>query len=336
MPVPHSRFDTRSTPAALAHDRWRALIGVLFDAQPVMEGEHGFSVQLDAWRVDDVGLALMTASPHRFSRSRAKISRDGMDGYLLQFYTAGESRDWGGDYAAGAGDLYVIDMAQPVSTLTTRHSHIDIVVPRRRLAEQLRTPDQCHERVLPAGLPLVTLLRDMALSYLRQLPFLSAADASAALTPLIGLAAAAINGTAGDDHATAVRTGLFVQIRRFIDNRLLDPGLSVDLILVRFGLSRRSLYRLFEPVGGVDAYIKKRRLAMAQRALKDPANSALSIADIATMHGFASAEHFTRSFRGAFGVTPREMRFYAPAESGGGTADIPDAAWSRWIAEIGR
>jgi len=58
--------------------------------------------------------------------------------------------------------------------------------------------------------------------------------------------------------ATAAASGVaiplasFVTIRRFIDRNLKSPELSPEMIARNFGLSRASLYRLFEPGGGID------------------------------------------------------------------------------------
>lgn len=335
--VPNSSFDTRQLPAGVARDRWQELIGVLFDAKPLGPSEEDFSVALNAWLVDSVGIAHMKASPHHFSRSRNKIARDGMDGFILQFYTTGESLDRFGSYTAKPGDLYVLDMAQPMSTLTSPHAHVDIAVPRRLLAPLLTGPNNCHQRILDAKLPLVTLLRGATLNYVRNLSRFSASDAQAALGPLLGLAAAAINGSVEERDVAPVRIAVLTNIKRYIESHLLEPSLTFEAVLGEFGLTRRSLYRVFEPLGGFQAYIRKRRLDCARQMLKDPNMRSYSVSDIAMKHGFPNAEHFSRSFRKEFSCTPREARFYASDALTENDLDRQhDEAWSRWIAEIGR
>jgi len=336
MVIPYSSFDTRILPPKVARELWCDLIGVLFDAQPTGASNEDFFVGLDAWLVDGVGFAAMKASPHRFNRSRNKIARDGMDGYLLQFYIDGESQDWNGRYTARKGDLYVLDMARPMSTATNPHSHIDIVVPRRLLAPLLKQPDDSHELVLDANLPLVSLLRSTASCYLQNLSRFSVGEAQASLAPLLGLAAAAINGSIAEDTSSAVDTALLARIRQYIDLRIFDPSLSLEGALGAFGVSRRTLYRLFEPFGGFQSYVRKRRLDLARRALQTGPMQSLSISEIAQMHGFSSPELFARSFRKQFGLTPREMRFHA----GEGLPDVENRGqhelWSRWVIDIGR
>ena len=73
-------------------------------------------------------------------------------------------------------------------------------------------------------------------------------------------------------------------------------------------MSRATLYRLFEPLGGVSSYIQERRLARAYAALIHPAHRHRPIYDIAFDCGFASEAHFSRAFRLFFGLPPSELR----------------------------
>ena len=87
---------------------------------------------------------------------------------------------------------------------------------------------------------------------------------------------------------------------------LVTPG--VDKLARTFGLSRASLYRLFEPVGGVASYIRTRRLARARQELTAPGLEDRRIGPIAYRAGFQSIPAFNRAFRAAYGQTPRSTR----------------------------
>jgi AraC-like DNA-binding protein len=84
--------------------------------------------------------------------------------------------------------------------------------------------------------------------------------------------------------------------------------LNVRDIARRFGLSRASLYRLFEPEGGFASYVRSRRLHRAARLLTSPAHRHLRILDVALESHFASETSFTRSFRREFGLSPADLR----------------------------
>ena len=99
-------------------------------------------------------------------------------------------------------------------------------------------------------------------------------------------------------------------------------------------MSVASLYRLFEPVGGVACYIRTRRLARARKELTAPGLQDHRIGPIAYRAGFQSIPAFNRAFREAYGETPRSAR---KAESGVVFTAAPRGrmgALSRWLLEI--
>ncbi len=100
---------------------------------------------------------------------------------------------------------------------------------------------------------------------------------------------------------------------KFIDRHLTDPGLSPAMIASEIGVSLRHLHRLFEDTGqSVGDAIRCRRLERARGDLSDPRFAGTSILDIALNWGFGDAAHFSRAFRAAFGMSPRDYRGIAP------------------------
>jgi len=87
-----------------------------------------------------------------------------------------------------------------------------------------------------------------------------------------------------------------------------SPRLSAAAIARCFGWSRATLYRLFEPDGGLMKYIQRRRLQRAYAALVSPAHAHRRILDIALDCHFASDATFNRAFRRTYGVPPGELR----------------------------
>ncbi len=337
--IARSRFDTRALPKTMAHEAWNESINVLFDARSRKSIDDGFYARVDAALMGEVALGSLTSTAQDFDRSRYKIARDGMDGYLLQFYLHGQSarRSGSNSQVAGEGDLYVIDMAQPLSTTTTDHDQLTLVVPRRLLAPQLDQPDNMHMRVIPASLPLVSLFRDTVKSFYGQLDAMTCRDGEAAIPPLLGLAAAAINGYVDERAGSDVQTARFASLRRHVEAHLLDPDLSLDALLGAFGLSRRQAYRMFEAVGGFATYVTRRRLQRSLTAMRSPDWRHLSITDIAAAHGFDNPGTFSRAFRREFGLSPRAVRqLAASGVHMPQVAGLSESSWSHWISVIGR
>jgi AraC-like DNA-binding protein len=95
---------------------------------------------------------------------------------------------------------------------------------------------------------------------------------------------------------------------RYVEDNLAARDLGVAKLTATFGLSRASLYRLFEPVGGVASFIRERRLARAHHELSAPGFQDRRIGPIAYQAGFHSIATFNRAFLAAYGETPRNVR----------------------------
>ncbi|WP_461012534.1 helix-turn-helix domain-containing protein, partial [Streptomyces capparidis] len=72
------------------------------------------------------------------------------------------------------------------------------------------------------------------------------------------------------------------------------------------------LYTLFNAQGlTVAARIRQRRLEHCRRDLADPALRSRPVRAIAARWGFTDPAHFSRTFRAAYGITPRDHRHTA-------------------------
>jgi len=106
----------------------------------------------------------------------------------------------------------------------------------------------------------------------------------------------------------APRTTLFARVRAYIDRRLDEPDLFPANIAAAHHISLRYLHFIFNERGlTVGGWIRMRRLDQCRAALTDRRRDR-SITEIALNWGFSDAAHFSRSFRAAFGTSPREYR----------------------------
>lgn len=92
---------------------------------------------------------------------------------------------------------------------------------------------------------------------------------------------------------------------------------SVDEVAHAIGVSRSSLYRAFEPMGGVLTYVRHRRLARVYGALRMRSGADVSLDALATQEGFASAAQLSAAFRERFGFSPQDVSPYSPGRFGG-------------------
>lgn len=97
-----------------------------------------------------------------------------------------------------------------------------------------------------------------------------------------------------------------MEILDYIDTHLGECELGEQSIRHRFKLSRATLYRRFQTLGGVANYIRERRLQLAYRHLTH--NPACSLTWLLYEIGFASERQFQRSFMARFGMSAANWR----------------------------
>ena len=114
--------------------------------------------------------------------------------------------------------------------------------------------------------------------------------------------------TAEPESAPAVRRAAASHAARaLIDAHLGSGNLTIKHLCRDLGLSRTSLHRLFEDEGGIQAYIRNRRLEAVHQALTRH-DSEDAIQDLADRYGFSDASHLSRVFRARYGVSPSTYR----------------------------
>jgi AraC-like DNA-binding protein len=111
------------------------------------------------------------------------------------------------------------------------------------------------------------------------------------------------------NHPSSITGGYLLSAREYIRNHLHEADLSASRISHGIGISERHLARVFaanDTTVGKD--VLAIRLRRAAEMLADPKLRSAQVGTIAAATGFASAAHFSRSFKQAYGCTPREAR----------------------------
>ncbi|MFE7189488.1 helix-turn-helix domain-containing protein [Kitasatospora sp. NPDC057541] len=110
---------------------------------------------------------------------------------------------------------------------------------------------------------------------------------------------------------------LLARIRAHIEENLADPGLAPESIARSQHISVRYLHKLFQQDGTtVGQWVRQRRLDACRRELERPSRRSTSVAAVAHRWGFVSHSHFSRAFRDAYGISPREWQAYAAQADG--------------------
>ena len=330
------RMDTESNIAI-----WREAVATLFDVDDLARGEPGpFRADVRSYAMGPVLLGLSRASGQRFRRTAETIARSGVDHIILQLYLKG-----GFDGVADArpvrvvaGDICMFDLAQTLETRAVAFENVTLVVPRPMFGDHLLRVEDLHGLVLPGSGVIARLLAGHLSALLEFAPRMSLHECQSVVEGTVSLLAACLRNEieTGDVELGTTAGPSLIRIRQYIESHLGNEELSANSVAAHFGLSRASLYRLFTPVGGIADYIRSRRL---HRAFFDLANSearSVRISEVARRWQLGTDAHFTRSFKAAYGITPRAAREAALLGTGlqRGSDGDTNATISRWMREI--
>ena len=325
-PFAVDRFSTDAIPAADRFDVWRERtlpsLGRVYETRPM----EPFSTRLETVRFGAVTLSYSRMSAQFWERSPDIARADGLDMIMANIRFAGDGHGDadGVDFRAPVGGIVLSDMARPQRHVSDAAWSAVLSIPRS--LARLWTPDPAtlHGRVIAPE--AAALLRSHLLETHRILGAIPASQAERLGRVALDLLEVALAGECASEPATG--TAARESAERVIAARLGSATLTVANLCRWVGVSRSRLYRLFEPDGGVQAYVRARRLerVVAELAADGPRGR---VNDIAERWGFCDAAYLTRVFRETYGMTPGEFRALAregavlpsaPAGSGPGSS----------------
>lgn len=337
--IPVYQIDLSDIDIKERHAVWKESISLVFDSLLKPEDRHKpFNATLSAFHLSSTLMSSVTSGRQYFNRDRKLIAKDGLDHFLIQVYTEGStSGQWSknNNSTVRSGDIFLLDLNQPIKSLASDFSCLTLMVPRNMLGAKLPEPERWHGRVLPRETILAKLLAEHLQTLYFSLQTLSLEEACSAMEGLLSLAGAYFSNTPVDKNCPHVQTATRESIRRHIIGNLTDLNLNADSIAAHFKISRAYLYRLFDTGQGIHQFILEQRLLLGFNRLTNPANSKLRIGQIAYDLGFNSESHFSRSFHRTFGMTPSDAKNSAHLNNLRQESDrTADKLLEKWILNL--
>jgi AraC-like DNA-binding protein len=327
-------FRSEDVPVGERFDRWRELIDRTRANDTSSDHAADFRAELRLLDLGPVSVWRTSFLTTRFRRSGRRARRTDSESYHLSLLTGGgltQSYERGGTVTIGAGGLLVDAGWQVCEALAYagptadgrpgRVTGVGVDLPRAALP----LPPARVERLLGQELSVRqgtgALLLDFLTGLGRQADSLRPPEAprlgQVTLDLVTAVFAHALDAEAAVPRETRQEV-LARHVRTFILQNLPDPDLTPRTVAAAHHISLSHLHRVFgEQFAGetVAGWIRSRRLERIRADLADPSLRNRPIHLLATRWGMPRPSPFTRAFRAAYGLSPREYR-QRSAESG--------------------
>ena len=289
---------------------FQILVGPMFD--PVrLRPDKPFFARASLSFLPDVLMSRAQTAAVRFDRTSRTIARSGIDDILVMTYLSGSfsSEIDGRVRKVEAGDIAFFDLTCPFSIQSEEVNNISVHISRHRLADMMPAMSEVHGVVLRAGATHRVLL-DHLRTCIEVAHQITTAESPSISDATIQLVAGALQQAMQQIPTLAPSAGLasLADMKSFIEAQLTCADLGADDLMRTFSLSRASLYRLFQPLGGVSAFIQDRRLSRALQVIAEPQAGSIRIKQLAHDLGFKHPTSFSRAFKKRFGMSPHEVR----------------------------
>jgi AraC-like DNA-binding protein len=307
-------FDTATLPA---HERADAVSEAMLEATLSTTLVHhrpsDVRLRLEAFQIGTVELTHVDSSGMDTTRTRRQTARDTERVVALSMGMAPTSviEQHGEQVRTAPSTVNLVELTQPYrSRIGQGTDGWSVKIPLDLLTLPDRTIRRARNGV--ATSPVHAVFANHLRSLARQAPRLEA-DISTALlgTATVALARALICSAAQDPRLAdeAMADTLLLRVQAYIRAHLSDPDLSPERVAAAHHVSVRHLYTTFARADlRMEQWIIGLRLEGARVDLARPENRRRTIAAIARHWCFADASHFTRRFREAYGITPREWQ----------------------------
>jgi hypothetical protein len=261
-----------------------------------------------------------------------RVQADGFDHIVLHHVLAGTliGHARSGFAQAGPGDIVFLDTRRGHRTEAHGLHIITVSIARDMIHAALGSLGALHGLVVRA--PETGMLSDFLQSLVRHASTLDDRHDGAFARALIELLPTALGGPR--DVAVEARRQDHLRreaVEQLIDREIDNPHLTGAVIAERVGVSRATLYRLYQRNGGIAQHVRRRRVDAVRRALEG--EDMVQLDELARRYGLGDAGALTRAFRADRGVDPDSYR-RTMRQTQADTVETGTRRWNGWMREL--
>ena len=262
----------------------------------------------------DLQLSKITTSAQLVKRTPRCISKSDTDYFLISIQAKGNGlvvQD-GRKAFLKPGQFVLYDSIKPYELQFNGPFVQNVLrIPRKLLIQRLPTAEWLTARTIDGNFGIgriaLGMLHEITAQNV-QLPLSHSERLRDSVLDLMTLACVENKESMPSDLSSVQMVQLRL-VQQFIDAHLAEADLTIDKIAAERRMSVRYLNMLFSTINTTAAkWIWKRRLEFARADLSDPRHAGQSISEIAYRWGFNDVAHFSRAFRKAFEMTPKDYR----------------------------
>ncbi|MFE6625211.1 helix-turn-helix domain-containing protein [Streptomyces sp. NPDC057740] len=312
-------FRSDDVPSVDRFDEWRKRLGR--DVSPL----NSHSDQGNAFRAETrllrlggsrVWSTVVDPAAIRRTPELTRQSDPGVYTLILPLSGGNEVAQAGREAVHGPFDMHVLDPSLPVRLRLLGSPSVHLIgvdVPKAGFPLPAAWMYQLLTRRLPGREGVGALLSGFLLQLTHDTDSYRSSDGprlgATLLELLTALFAHHLDNANENNAPNSARRALVLQIQTFIRQHLQDPRLTPPAIAAAHHISVSYLHRVFQGEGiTVSSWIRDQRLAHARRDLADPVLRNTPIHQIAARWGFPRAADFSRAFRNAYGIPPKDYR----------------------------
>ncbi|GAB1824338.1 AraC-like ligand-binding domain-containing protein [Herbidospora sp. RD11066] len=305
---------TAGVPAQERQDFWQDVVSTAFVPLEAVFPDKRFEGKLRATTLGSLDVIDVDTTAHAARRTPRLVTAAPSDNLKLGLFVKGGGRleQAGRQVMIGTGDMAIYDTDRPYRLDFDEPTRLVVLMfPRTMLGLPSDRVDRLSCTSIPGDTGIGALVAPFLLRLAAQLDEVEVRDGARLAANVVDLIATMLADrleTAPADP-DAARRAMLLRITAYMESHLGDPELAPARVAAAHHISTRYLHKLFSAEGTtVAAWIRERRLERCVRDLRDPLQSCRPVSAIGAQWGFPDASHFSRLFKAAYGLSPRDFR----------------------------